>query len=96
MQSGRRAPRHDWDWVGTEATRTEDITEQHLRRAAGWEGGTCCKLPTGEKKQQDAEKSGPKGKGRKGPANRACGEKACKDSPRCYNHLGGEQVSSTG
>lgn len=87
-KAGRKLPPYDWDWVGSEARTVEEITEDQLRRAAGWQGGGSCPSRfAGPSKGGDLGK-----KGKKPVKDAACGEKKCEGNPRCYNHLGAEDV----
>ncbi|KAL7425154.1 hypothetical protein Q5752_000842 [Cryptotrichosporon argae] len=87
---GRRQPDPDWSWVGTEARTAADITPEHRRRAAGYlnpsGAGPACRYWLTE-----YEADGLYGLGK---AKKGCGAKKCLEWPRCYNHLGGQDLVS--
>ncbi|WRT66676.1 uncharacterized protein IL334_003636 [Kwoniella shivajii] len=91
----KKVPRPDWDWMSTIAI-PEEITLEHHRRAAGLNSCISCPytfdVATKSKfEDDDIIETDSKGKA-KAKKVTGCTKKGCSENPRCYNHLGIEEV----
>ncbi|WWC89000.1 uncharacterized protein L201_003917 [Kwoniella dendrophila CBS 6074] len=99
----KKAPKPDWSWTET-ITSPDQITQEHQRRAAGLQGLVPCPFNFslgGPSKYQDPDEEDDiieidrKGKAKANLYTKrvtGCTKKGCLKNPRCYNHLGAEEV----
>jgi ubiquitin carboxyl-terminal hydrolase 48 len=103
----KRETTSDWDWVGTEVTRVEDITPQHRKRAAGLIGGEPCTpryLPINPPSHTldyddaisvTASDASIKFVKEVAKGDVECSQKRCRGWHLCLNYLGGEEVTDS-
>lgn len=95
-----RRLQQDWSWVGDEAKSVDEITAGHRRRAAGLgpELSRAARRGCAFKYEQRGSRSQTVDSNVTDDSvvivNDPCNAKKCKNSPRCYNHLGDKNVSA--